>query len=476
MGGSVSAQQEEATTFLYILVDPRTNAIRYLGKSSFPKRRVWEHNGDKKSNPHKANWLAELKRAGLKVRLEILEECPVSRWRDREKCWQEHFLERGEPLTNKAQCGYGPANYCFTEEFRQKIYTARDRERAERAAAGVPTAQDYTGARFGRWLVLELVHGRKDKKRGIRWRCRCECGNEHVVRTASLLDGTSRSCGCLLQELRHEIGKKHGACATREYNIWKNLPRESRITSAKRKACANRGVTVCSDWEEFDGFLGDMGPAPSPGHVLARVDKTRPYCKSNCFWATPVEAMRTTNRTQLFELDGVSKTLGQWAKSAGMSRSCLVRRLESSCTFREAVSTPVDPEWRGKHTPKKVWEGFIAPTGDLVPPILDMNAWAREHGLQPSLMRSVYHGREHSHKGWTTGRPEALEALRQKTAQQSPAQQAAANARWADPERRAVAAAFRHSPETIEKMRASAKIARAVREAAKRAARQKDPP
>lgn len=44
------------------------------------------------------------------------------------------------------------------------------------------------GARFGRWTVLEA---------GTRTvPCRCDCGTEKPVRTASLRDGISSSCGC----------------------------------------------------------------------------------------------------------------------------------------------------------------------------------------------------------------------------------------------------------------------------------------
>ena len=52
---------------------------------------------------------------------------------------------------------------------------------------------DLTGKRFGRLLCLEAV-GRD--KRGVLWKCRCDCGTERIVRGMSLRDGNTRSCGC----------------------------------------------------------------------------------------------------------------------------------------------------------------------------------------------------------------------------------------------------------------------------------------
>ena len=53
--------------------------------------------------------------------------------------------------------------------------------------------QDLTGRRFGRWVVRR----RATRLRGhAGWLCECDCGTLRAVRTDSLLDGKSRSCGC----------------------------------------------------------------------------------------------------------------------------------------------------------------------------------------------------------------------------------------------------------------------------------------
>lgn len=64
-------------------------------------------------------------------------------------------------------------------------------------------AIDMTGMVFGRLTVLERVGSvhYRDGQSVPTWRCRCECGNELIVRGISLRNGSTRSCGCLKEEL-----------------------------------------------------------------------------------------------------------------------------------------------------------------------------------------------------------------------------------------------------------------------------------
>lgn len=57
---------------------------------------------------------------------------------------------------------------------------------------------DPTGMQFHRWLVLgpEKYH----PGCGWYWYCRCDCGTERAVGQRNLLEGKSRSCGCLRSE------------------------------------------------------------------------------------------------------------------------------------------------------------------------------------------------------------------------------------------------------------------------------------
>ena len=58
------------------------------------------------------------------------------------------------------------------------------------------------GQVFGRLTVLEEAPAPSEylTYKGLWYRCRCQCGNEAVVRRSCLLGGTTKSCGCLARE------------------------------------------------------------------------------------------------------------------------------------------------------------------------------------------------------------------------------------------------------------------------------------
>jgi len=65
---------------------------------------------------------------------------------------------------------------------------------------------DLTGQKFGKLVVLHRdVCKEKEKNNNTTyWKCKCECGNEISVASGSLKSGNTRSCGCLMTELKRQ--------------------------------------------------------------------------------------------------------------------------------------------------------------------------------------------------------------------------------------------------------------------------------
>lgn len=64
------------------------------------------------------------------------------------------------------------------------------------------TPLDLTGQKFGRLIVMQQVDSIfiGGKKRGA-FKCKCECGTEVIILREKLIQGHTKSCGCLKKEM-----------------------------------------------------------------------------------------------------------------------------------------------------------------------------------------------------------------------------------------------------------------------------------
>ena len=96
------------TTFIYVLVDPITNYVRYVGKSDDVVIRLKEHiRKAKYAKTHKNNWIISLSLKGQKPMLEVIDEVPIVEASFWEKYWISQMKVWGFNLTNCADGGIG---------------------------------------------------------------------------------------------------------------------------------------------------------------------------------------------------------------------------------------------------------------------------------------------------------------------------------------------------------------------------------
>lgn len=75
---------------------------------------------------------------------------------------------------------------------------------------------DLTGNKYGRLTVLKYAG--KDKWGGLKWLCKCDCGNKKVVKGSSLKMGLTKSCGCFKKENSRFYGKMNKQHIKFEFN------------------------------------------------------------------------------------------------------------------------------------------------------------------------------------------------------------------------------------------------------------------
>lgn len=185
------------------------------------------------------------------------------------------------------------------------------------------TADELIGQRFGR-LIVVADSGLRTRANNRLWYCRCDCGQLTTVSRGNLEYGKTRSCGCLRRErLATRNRARAGSDRTPERIAWDRLLRH--------------GDLVHPIWrQEFLAFVRDVGLPPTSAHYLERIDAQGLFAPGNVRWAIAHATARRSAKTVL-TIDGVTKTIGEWAASAGLPVARLLARLRRGIEPRKAV-------------------------------------------------------------------------------------------------------------------------------------------
>ena len=104
---------------------------------------------------------------------------------------------------------------------------------------------------------------------------------------------------------------------------WRNLRVQTRQCVAK--------------WRTFDGFLADMGLRPK-GLVLVARDPQKPWSKANCYWGPKYKASVYHSRARIITWNGISTSIGDWARRLKISPNTVVSRLYRGWDVERALT------------------------------------------------------------------------------------------------------------------------------------------
>lgn len=114
----------------------------------------------------------------------------------------------------------------------------------------------------------------------------------------------------------------------REYSIWKAM--RNRCNNKNCSSYPNyggRGINVCKRWDDFNLFYSDMGISPH-GFTIERINNNDNYNPSNCKWASRKEQANNKRNNRIIVINGISKTLTEWAEYANIGIGAIKWRLK----------------------------------------------------------------------------------------------------------------------------------------------------
>lgn len=160
-------------SYIYGLVDPILNQVKYIGKTDNPKNRLNEHlRKSKYKITYKNNWINSLKEQNLKPEFIIIDMVPENEW----IFWEQHYISLfkswGFKLTNMTEGGEGgnfglEINKKISEKLKNRIFSDETLELMSKAKLGSKASEEtkekLSLKLIGNKRALGLIHTEETK-------------------------------------------------------------------------------------------------------------------------------------------------------------------------------------------------------------------------------------------------------------------------------------------------------------------------
>lgn len=190
---------------------------------------------------------------------------------------------------------------------------------------------DLTGRKYGRLIVLKYAG--MDVKHHQFWLCKCECGNEKIVRAGHLNSGYVKSCGCIAKENLRKISQQNSDYRTLEklYDVWTTMIQRTENPNANGyQNYGGKGIGVCAEWRYSYLLFKEWSESSGykDGLTIDRINGDKNYSPDNCRWVDRYVQNNNTARNVFCEYEGKCQTIAQWAREYNVNYRKLQRRIK----------------------------------------------------------------------------------------------------------------------------------------------------
>ncbi len=199
-------------------------------------------------------------------------------------------------ITNRAPCaGVICKCDCGTIGYRCQLSTIRN---GGTKSCGCLSYKSMVGAKFNRLTILSEFIKLNENKIRIYSECRCDCGRITIAIKSAIVNGQTKSCGCI----KIKFTERSKAKAMR--SSWAAMKRRCKDETGKHyKYYKGKGINYCERWSRFPHFYEDMQEGWKEGLELDRIENDKGYYKENCRWATHFQQQRNKTSNKLTEFD-----------------------------------------------------------------------------------------------------------------------------------------------------------------------------
>lgn len=207
----------------------------------------------------------------------------------------------------------------------------------------VYNSSEWIGKKYNMLTVIEPINVtlNNGNKQWL-WKCRCDCGNEKVLKPLEVIKGHCVSCGCYRLKVVKTSCLIHGESHTKLHNIWCGMNSRCDPSHVDAERYGKRGIRVCEEWHDYTKFAEwARSHGYEDGLSIERIDVNGNYCPENCTWIPFPKQARNRRTTRWVEYQGKTMSLAEAAERAGLPYKQVHFRIKHGWTVEAALSTPL---------------------------------------------------------------------------------------------------------------------------------------